>query len=175
MECAPGLDKLLSADNLAFIQKGISISVASRDRRLVPSLSRALACVQSEDSTQLRLVLVASQSQDLLRDINAGSAVAVGFTEPSTHRTLQIKGRDARVEPLSNLDREALARSKKAFGHEIGQLGFDDAFNQRFFHAEPHDLVVIAFTPEVVYQQTPGPGAGGVLKPDPSGQAEPGL
>ena len=162
---SPKLDKLLSADNLAFIQKGISISVASRDRRLVPSLSRALSCVVSEEGTQLRLSLVASQSQDLLRDINAGSAIAVGFTEPSTHRTLQIKGLDAKVVPLSDRDREALARSERAFGAEIGQLGFDAAFNRRFFHAEANDLVVIAFTPNVVYQQTPGPGAGAVLEP----------
>lgn len=160
-----GLQGRLSADLLAFVQKGISVSVASRDRRLVPSVSRALACVASEDGRQLRLLVVRSQAVELVRDLECCGAIAVGFTEPSTHRTLQIKGGDAALVTITPRDQEALARSEVAFGGQIEPLGFDQAYTRRLFSARPDDLVVIAFTPDKVYQQTPGRAAGALWEP----------
>lgn len=162
-----GVAALLSADNLAFIQKGISISVASRDVRHVPSLSRALACRVSDDGSRLRLVLARSHSHDLLRDLEKSRAIAVVFTEPSTHRTLQIKGSDATLESPTPVDLAIIASSREAFGADILPLGFSREFTERLFAIEPADAVVVTFTPQTVFQQTPGPQAGAPLEPSP--------
>lgn len=163
MEAASGIARLLSLDNLAFIQKGVSINVASRDVRRVPSLTRALSCRLDDDGGRLRIAVSRSQGRDLLRDIEKSGVIAVVFTEPSTHRTLQIKGIDAGEVTPDAADFESLARTRIAFGAEIGRLGFDAAFNQRLFHVERDDLAVLAFTPQAVFQQTPGPDAGVLL------------
>ena len=160
-----GVAGLLSGDNLTFILKGVSISVAARDVRLVPSLTRALGCRLSADGARLRIILVRSQSEDVLRDVDAKGILAVVFTEPTTHRTLQIKGMDGRLEPAVPEDWDCIHFSEQAFAAEIGQLGFDAAFTARLFHADESDVVVISFTPQAVFQQTPGPNAGAQLEP----------
>ena len=163
METASGIAGLLSPDNLAFIQQGVSINVASRDVRRVPSLTRALSCRLDDAGCKLRIALARSQSVDLLRDVEKSGAVAAVFTEPSTHRTLQMKGIDAREVALEPADQVCLERAHIAFAAEIGKLGFDAAFTARLFHVAPDDLVVLAFTPQTLFQQTPGPQAGELL------------
>ncbi len=163
METASGIAGLLSPDNLAFIQQGVSINVASRDVRRVPSLTRALSCRVDDAGCRLRIALVRSQSVDLLRDLQKSGAIAVVFTEPSTHRTLQIKGTDAREVTPEPADIACLEHTRTAFTAEIGKLGFDAAFTARLFHVAPDDLVLLAFTPLTVFQQTPGPQAGELL------------
>ncbi len=160
-----GVAGMLSCDNLAFIQKGISICVASRDVRLVPSLSRALACRLSDDGLQIRIILVVSQSQELVRDVERSGAIAVVFTEPSTHRTLQIKGVGARLESIVPADLASVEQCHVEFREEIGKLGFDTAFTARMFAVPEADLAVITFAPDSVFEQTPGPNAGAPLEP----------
>lgn len=150
----------LCPDDAAFIQQGLSISVASRDVRHVPSIARALGCRLSPDGQTVRLLLVRPQCETLLRDLEKTRQIAAVFTQPTTNRTLQIKGVDARVQAATAEDL-ALARcSEEAFGGEIGQLGFAREFNQRLFAFAPADLCAVTFTPADLFQQTPGPHAG---------------
>lgn len=156
----PPAPALLNPDDAAFIQQGISITLASRDVRHVPSITRALGCRLSADGSLLELLLVRSQSETLLRDVEKTGRIAVVFTQPATHRTLQIKGSDARVRKATAADEELARTSQEAFAGEIQPLGFSRAFNDRLFaHAEA-DLCVVSFTPVDLFQQTPGPQAG---------------
>ena len=163
MNDAIGASRLLSAENLTFIQQGISITAASRDVRLVPSLSRVLSCRVDADGQRLRLALVRSQGLILLRDIAATGAIAAVFSQPSTHRSLQIKGLDACEVAVDAADQDSVRDSQQAFAAEIALLGFDAAFSTRFYHVAPDDLAVVTFTPAQVFQQTPGPNAGAPL------------
>src|SRR3989338_7377095 len=89
---------VLRPEDADFIRSGVSVCVASRDVRHVPSLARALGCGMSDGGRTLRLLLVRSQCEVLLRDLEKSGQIAVVFTRPSTHRSLQIKGSDARLE-----------------------------------------------------------------------------
>ncbi len=155
---------LLRPDDAAFIQQGISISVASRDVRHVPSIARALGCRLTDGGRQVRLLLVRSHSETLLRDVEKSGQIAAVFTQPTTHRTLQIKGSDARVQPASADDLELVRFSEAAFGREILPLGFSADFNRRLFAHAPDDLCAVTFTPADIFQQTPGPNAGARLE-----------
>lgn len=157
----------LSVDDAEFICKGLSITLASRDLRHVPSIARGLACCFSADAAQLVVLLSHSQSRDLLRDVAACGQLAVVFTEPSSHRTLQLKGSDARVAGIEPADHELLAASRAAFGADILPLGFDDAFTWRLFACAPEDLCRLVMTPTDVFQQTPGASAGQRIGPTP--------
>ncbi|MEL0169042.1 MAG: hypothetical protein VW877_13045 [Pseudomonadaceae bacterium] len=157
----------LSLDDAEFISKGLSISLASRDLRHVPSIARGLACCFSTDGCQLVVLLSRRQNQDLLRDITASGQLAVVFTEPSSHRTLQIKGSDAWIAPLEQGDLGLLSASRRNFGADILPLGFDEAFNRRLFANDPDDLCRVLMTPTDVFQQTPGANAGQRIGPAP--------
>ena len=161
----------LSTDDAHFITRGLSITLASRDLRHVPSLSRALACRFSDDGRQLILILSRQQSTDLLRDVVTTGHLAVVITEPSTHRTLQLKGSDATVSAIADDDLEVIEQSRTHFGADILPLGFDAAFNQRLYACARNDLCRILVTPTDVFQQTPGPAAGERIGPQ-TGQAE---
>jgi len=157
----------ISAEDAAFIQQGISITVASRDVRHVPSLSRALACRISPDGKQLEVVVLQSQSESLLLDLRKSAAIAVVFSQPTTHRSLQIKGSDAEVTQADSEHVQLALDYTAAFGGELAQLGFGPEFRARMFAWEAGDLRVVRFTPHDLYLQTPGPNAGARLEEQP--------
>ena len=94
------MDMSLSDEQIDFIQGGVSISLASRDVRRVPSVSKAVACRVAADRRRVCVLLDAGQSHTLLRDVASCGALAATFCQPSTHRTLQLKGRDAQEAAL---------------------------------------------------------------------------
>jgi hypothetical protein len=157
---SPFLDDELAA----FIQGGVSINAASSGPGNVPAVSRALGCRVSEDRLRVTVFLAASRSAALLDAIAASKKVAVAFSQPSTHRTIQLKGVDAARSGVESGDPERLARCALAFGADLETAGYSAAVARMLLGAEPADLVAVSFTPSAAFNQTPGPGAGGPLK-----------
>ena len=153
----------LSDDICDFLSGGVSIIVAARNALLRPSISRARGCrVVRDGDRRLRILVSIAQAGDLLDDVRSTGLVAVTFSVPSTHRTLQFKGVDAHIAPVDDDDRAVMRAYAKAFAMEIRPLGFSGEFAQTFLTA-PDDEVAIEFTPNDVFQQTPGPQAGARL------------
>lgn len=67
---------LVTEDDARFIQGGVSISIASRDVRRVPSLARVAGCRLSADLRQVTVLVLKSQAGQLLQDIATTQAVA---------------------------------------------------------------------------------------------------
>ncbi|MBI5460922.1 MAG: hypothetical protein HY941_01910, partial [Gammaproteobacteria bacterium] len=106
-----------------------------------------------------------TQSQAVLRDLRAGGAIAVVFSRPTTHGTLQLKGVRARIAQLAEGDREAMRAYSQSFGEEIGVIGFHDPFNNTIMSGTEEDAVAVSFMPTAAFEQTPGPSAGQPLSP----------
>lgn len=157
---------MLTDDQAAFIQRGnISITAASRDARRLPSVVRAAACRLDAGRQRLTLLLATRQSAQVLADIAATGAIAVVFSEPSTHRTLQFKGSDARVGPAEPGDLALAQAHAEAFVEEIVPLGYTREL-ARTVHSVPGDeLTAVTFTVTEAYEQTPGPRAGAKVTP----------
>ena len=155
---------LLDEDNAAFIQTGISIIAASRDDALVPSVARASGCRVSADRRAVSVFLASSQAVQLIADVRRCAKVAVVFSRPSTHRTLQLKADDARVRAATPEDAGIVTRYVDAFGREIGLLGHTDEQARAMLEIRADDLVAIDFTPSAAFEQTPGPKAGSPLR-----------
>jgi hypothetical protein len=109
---------------------------------------------------RITVFLSAPHAADLLRDVGQSRALAVVFSEPPTHRTIQIKGRDARVEPLALGDPAVVEAYRKAFVECLRPLGFTEAMVRALLDCADKDLVAVAFTPEAAFNQTPGAQAG---------------
>jgi hypothetical protein len=157
---------LIGPDEAALIGHPVSIHVASRDALQRPHLMRAMGCRLSDDRRSLTLFLPAASSRLVLDDLRANGQIAVVFSEPSSHRTLQFKGRDAAVVAVLPGDEALVQAYIGRFAEEIGGLGFADKVAKTMFDHRPEDLVAVRFTPAAGFDQTPGPKAGEALGSD---------
>jgi len=157
---APLLDEAL-AD---FIQHRVSVNVATRDAENRPTLTRALGCRVSPDRRRVTLFISVPRSEELLRDLRANGAIAVVFSRPTTHQTIQLKGNDAAIVALADGDRALITAHSASFVEEIRQIGYRDPFASAMTAALDEEAVAVVFTPSAAFVQTPGPAAGQPLR-----------
>lgn len=148
----------LDATVAEFVQRSVSINVASHTRARGPAVSRAYGCLV--DGEQLVLLLNPRQGAEVLEGVAETGAVAAVFSRPTTHGTVQLKGRDGRVEPWQPQDRQRVEEYLMSFRDELQQVGFQGVFFDGLVSAAHEELIRLRFTPREAYDQTPGANAG---------------
>jgi hypothetical protein len=151
---------LLDASRRAFLDGPVAINLASRNDDLVPSIARGYGCRVSGDGRRVKVFLAEARAQALLRDLRAGGPIAVVFSRPNTHETLQLKAAGAEVMPIKREDRGVMRRYGEIFFAEIVALGYDDAFTSGLVSGVADEAVAVSFEPSAAFEQTPGPRAG---------------
>ena len=151
---------MLDSDNAAFIQTGVSISLASCGPDHLPSMSRGLGCKVLDAGRQVAVFVRHSQSEALLDHISHSGRVASVFSLPSSNRTLQLKGIDARIVPFAPADLPIVDKHLADFILEVIPLGMAEAVVRAILASRPDDLASVVYTPCAVFSQTPGPKAG---------------
>jgi hypothetical protein len=162
MRPAP-LPPLIGPEQAALIARRVSIIVGSRDAEHRPHVMRAVGCRLSADLRRITVFMVPSASGAVLADLCRNARIAVVFSEPSSHHTVQFKGSDAVVAPIEAGDEAMVARYLRNFAEEIAQLGFPADIVHTILGHDPGDLVAVHFTPLAGFEQTPGPTAGQAL------------
>ena len=114
-------------------------------------------------SGTFRLVLREETNQSILRAIAAGGGLAVTFTKPSTHRSIQFKAGCAHALVLNTSDQQVVADQTTALKVDLVTDGFDQELAEQYCAFDAANLISIEFAPLQAYQQTPGPGAGAAL------------
>lgn len=155
---------LIDLQHAAFLQSGISLCIGACDNRHVPTLARATGCRISADRRRVTMFVSATQAAPVLRCIRENGAITAVFSRPSTHKTVQLKGKDAVVGGLEAGDMERIEHYRGSFARELEPMGFDEMLIRTLLAAPPADLVAITFTPVEAYSQTPGPNAGEPLR-----------
>jgi hypothetical protein len=153
----PPIDEATSA----FVQGGVSILAASSDRANCPYLVRAAGCQVSADRQEVTVLVPGADP--FLVAVRETGRIAVTFTQPSTHRTYQIKGEGARILPRRETDEELTRTYARAFAADLGPLGYSQAFVESLVWIAPSELTPVSFAPSAVFLQTPGPRAGELL------------
>jgi len=144
------------------IGRRVSIIVGSRDAALRPHLMRALGCRLSADRRVLTVWINPRPAAQVLADLRANGRIAVVCSEPTTHRTLQLKGDDAQVLECGD-DGEALVeRHLQRFTDELADIGLPAEVARTLLRRDD-GLVALRFTVRQAYDQTPGPQAGAAL------------
>jgi hypothetical protein len=162
-------NSLISAAFATVLEGGMSINVAARDARNLPSISRALGCRFSRDRRRLTVFLSRAQAAAVLADVRDNGAVAVVFADPSTHESWQFKGADAREEPLARGDAGRIRTYVETFVRDVTPLGHRPELIRLLFAGPretppPDDWAAVTFTPADVFTQTPGQAAGEPLR-----------
>jgi len=151
---------ILDEDHAAFIQGGVSVVVATRNADLVPDAVRGCGCRVSRDRRSVTVLVEPGRAGSVIGDIEANGMIAVVFSQPSTHRTIQLKGTDARVTRVLPRDRGLVERHLAAWVDELTAIGYRREFARAVHGEVPDAMVALVFTPTAAFQQTPGPGAG---------------
>lgn len=144
----------------AFITSRLSIQVAASDGHGLASLVRAVGCRVSADRCRVTVLVSRSQAAPVLAGVAANGMLAAVFNEPESHRTVQLKGRDACVEMATAEDEAALVPYAADFSGRLAVFRVPEAYVRTLVSCAPGDLVAISFTPSEAYGQTPGPRAG---------------
>ena len=162
----PALPTLqLDPDLARFLAGGVSINAGSASAAGVPSLCRAFGCRVDPGTGRITVFFAAPQAADLVRDATRSGALAVVFSEPPTHRTVQIKGQDARLEPLAEGDLACVTAYRAAFAQCLVFLGFTEVMVRTLLDCPDEALVALTFTPSALFNSTPGAQAGTPLIP----------
>lgn len=156
---------LLDAPRADFLTHHVSILVGSCSAECVPSVARAYGCRVTPDRRSITVFLSVAQAQQVLRDLRAGGGIAVVFSRPRTHETVQLKGARVQIAPLADGDRETMRTYGRSFGEEVGAVGFGAPFQNAIMSGVEDEAVAVSFTPSAAFEQTPGPSAGRPLNP----------
>lgn len=152
---------LLSPDLVDFMLGPVSIKIGSCSAARIPSVAQAFGCQVASDRRKVCVFVSESRCAAVLRDLRAGGAVAVVFSRPQTHRTLQLKAPIARIEPLLPGDQALIDLHGQRTTRELTSLGYPLHFAQGVMTmGDSQDAVRVCFEPAVAFDQTPGAGAG---------------
>jgi hypothetical protein len=153
-----GSRAVLDSAQVEFVCGGVATGVATRDRDLVPALTRAFGPQVSPEGSVLSLCVVAAAGSRSRSNLEANGAIAVVFSPPTVARGLQVKGS---VRELREPAPDALIRAEEhllAFVAECVALGIAPEAPRRLFARD--DFVWVRFAIDDVFDQTPGRGAG---------------
>lgn len=150
---------LLPDEILEFIQSGVSVivGVVGADGRA--QAGRALA-TRVESDGAFRLMYPADGNAAITASAQSGGPIAVTFSAPLSHRTIQLKAGSSRAEQLDPEDRISVEHQIDAFAAILRVLGFPPPLVKSFCNNRSKSISVLSFVPQAAYEQTPGPGAG---------------
>jgi hypothetical protein len=151
---------LLSDSTVAFIEREVAIDVGACSAELRPSSARGFAARVSADRQRLTVYVRRAEAVQLVQDVLSQDVVAVVFCLPATEMALQIKGRQVALSVANAEEWAWVEANRNAFVDGIVKLGYDRDFGLTYMAIETGQVLALSFTPEVVFEQTPGPLAG---------------
>jgi len=154
----------ISVELAAFMQSGISVTMAVATRDLEPIAGSALACRINEAGV-VRILLRKPANIRLLEVVEAGCPIAVTVSRPHDHRSIQIKAPKAGIAAVRPDDLPEIARQTAGMRDELIGCSFSPALSSAYVAYDPGDVIAIELNPDKIFVQTPGPGAGCELAP----------
>jgi len=143
---------------------GVAYRLGSCDAEGRPGICRAQAALALPGG-RVRVLVTRWSGPDVLDAIAATGQVALVMPLPENLRTLHLKGRDARVGLAEPGDEELVLQRRQAFTDQLVPLGYPvDAILQGWYALGEGELHRITFTISGAWNQSPGPGAGGIVE-----------
>ena len=166
MACKAGLGGRLfrlSQQQIGFMESGVSITAASHDTENRPMLGRMMGCRVAADGSRVILFLSRAKYPFLLDAIRRSGRVAASFTEPSSNKSIQVKGEDAGLVALEAGDPERIAAHFDLFAAELKRINIPRVLAEAVYASHQCDLAALAFSPVMAFIQTPGARAGSAM------------
>jgi hypothetical protein len=150
---------VLDEEMVGFLQGGCALTVCTFDDEGAPYASRAwglsvLCADGGEGAVQVRLLVTP--------DVLTEGRIAITATDVPTLRSLQLKGRIADVEPMTDDD---LAKSEQYTNDFYDDIVSTDHIPRDLLErVRPREFATCTVVVEELYDQTPGPRAGASMR-----------
>lgn len=149
---------MLDPELAAFLQEGIAIELGTRNDRLEPNGTRVVAVVVDADGRHLVAYLPEASAPRVLPDLESNGQVAIVFSRPPDERACQVKGLFAGAQPASPGERPQVQAQWDRWLDRLASIGLA---RPMFDHYPPWPCLAVRVRVEAIFNQTPGPGAGG--------------
>jgi hypothetical protein len=150
----------LPRDLVDFVESGVSILIGTRDPQFRPECIRGTGAVVAADRHSITLFIPEGTGERTIANIEGGSPLAVTFSRPIDHRTVQVKGAVRAVRPTTPGEQQTAHRYLSAFVESLYAVGVSRSLSRRM-RVDPCVAVEIAIGE--LFQQAPGPEAGNPL------------
>ena len=151
---------MVSREVAAFLESGVSLLVGTRDSRLVPEAIRAFGARVESGAEEATVFLPVAPAARTLANLRENSRIAVCFSRPGDHRSVQLKGGVVSIREADETDRTAIDRYRQLLSEALRAVGVPPRLSRRFAH---WPAMAVRFRVQAVFVQTPGPGAGAPL------------
>jgi hypothetical protein len=146
---------------LRYLGNGMSIVVGTVDAAGWPATCRAAALVGHEDGLGVTVYLPVATSAETIANIATSGRVAIVSSCPTDHGTIQLKGRSRGVRVACESEAEVVCAQTELFADTLDQVGVPRRIT-RSLARWPAFAVDVRV--EAVFDQTPGPRAGALVK-----------
>lgn len=157
---------LLETEMEAFLHSGCALIVGLVRADGSPHATRGWGLTvldghtQGDGAARLRLLLDAGDTA-ALRQLATSCAIAITAADVRTLRSVQLKGRSLALEPVTDADRERYEDYADRFFADIEDS--DRTPRRLLDRMRPIDVVPCIVEATELFDQTPGPSAGGRL------------
>ena len=151
---------MIGEELAAFLQEGIAIEMGTRNAALEPNGVRVFAATVDPDGTHLTAYVHEDAAKHVLPDLEANGHAALVFARPPDERACQVKGLFAGAHPATDAELAIVAAQWQRWLDRLASIGCQ---LEVFQHWQTTPCVAIRVKPTALFNQTPGPGAGGPL------------
>jgi hypothetical protein len=152
----------ISTELATFLESGLSIVVATRDRDLQPDGAVAWAARVHPDGGRLTVYLHEMAAREMLRNLEQHPGIALDFDLPTSHRACQVKGNYLSSRRAREDEREIVNRQIDGFAADLEGIGIPRNLTEVAWQLWPCMALEVEVTD--LFEQTPGPGTGERLK-----------
>jgi len=150
---------VLTPELVEFCQSGLSVVLGVSTVSGQPIVGLGLACRIAPDG-RMRIFLREPANVPLLAALAGGSGIALTFSEPRTHRSIQVKADRARRVEIEPDDLALVAGQVAIFERELVFINYTPRFAACYCAYRDEEVVALELSPRQAFVQTPGPGAG---------------
>ena len=143
------------------LQPGLSIVVGAADAQGMPTCCRAFALRSQDELKSVTVYVPIATSHETIQALATTGRLAIGATWPADHSATQLKGvvTDTR---LAREDEAAFVRDQiRVWSDVLAEFGVPKRLSSR---ATYWPAFAVTMRVEEIYEQTPGPKAGGRLR-----------
>jgi hypothetical protein len=152
---------VLGPELVRFIEGGCGLVVATVSADGMPRATRGWSAEVLDPEAGLVRFVVGTDDPVALDDLAVPGRIAVTGADVRSLRSVQLKGRVTALAPLSHADRARVGWYCDTFFEAVREL--DGNPRELLDRLVPSDFVACVVAVDEVYDQTPGPGAGGRL------------
>lgn len=145
----------------AFLEEGLVVHLGTRNARLEPNGARVTAVMVDADGSHVTAYVPKVAAGPILRDLEDNGLAALVFARPTDDRACQVKGVLAGSRDATQGERAAVTAQWDRVRQGLERVGVPRALSDSWT-IWPSVALRVRVTD--LFNQTPGPGAGGPLQ-----------